>query len=158
MQIANNPSERWHCFVLAPVVNGNACFSVLAKPEDMLAQTSNEYVCVMKGNRCAEASLILTLGALPLGVVWEGRGRYRGQLQGPISLCISAGAIGLQRAPVPLVLPGNSWSSPEACGFGSIVYIMPVILQFSECHVSWTVSIDARPTFPRGSFLTCATL
>lgn len=88
MQIANDPSERWLRFVLAPAVNGNACFSVLAKLEDMLVRTSNEYIGVMKGNRCTEASLILMLDALPLSVVWEGRGRCRGHLQAPIYVSV----------------------------------------------------------------------
>lgn len=72
VQISSDPSERWYHVVPAPAASGNACSSVLARPEDRLVQSSNEYTGVMKCNCCTGASLILTLGALLPGMVGKG--------------------------------------------------------------------------------------
>lgn len=48
VHIASDPSEGWYHFVPAPAVNENACFSVLAKLEDRLVWTNNEYTGTMK--------------------------------------------------------------------------------------------------------------
>lgn len=89
IQIASDSSERWYHVVPAPAVNGNTCFSVLARPADRLVQTSSEYMRVMKCSCRAEVSLMLTLGASVPGVAGEGRIRCSGHPHGHIAYVVS---------------------------------------------------------------------
>lgn len=128
----------------APAINGNACFSVLARPEDRVVQT---------GHECQKWRSGIAVQRYPWCLHWARDGPACWGKAGLVAVSvwpysfrhISEGAVGLSSNPVSLVLEKNAWRDSDQkhtlCQLPSRFYVVMARGQSRRCSACASSSL-----------------